>query len=60
VSSIIANVLSILADINVDRLPKPSVVKLTAVEANALSKTQVAKKLLSSENLTLQFDGTSK
>lgn len=60
ISELIRSVLENLAGVKVDRLPKASLVKIMALEADILAKKQVAKALLSSPNATIHMDATTK
>ena len=60
VSALIESVLKNLAGVECGRLPKETLVKLMALEADILSKKQVAKALINSPNATIHMDATSK
>ena len=57
VSTLIASVLQNLAGLEHGRLPKETLVKLMAIEADILSKKQVATVLMQSNNATLHIYG---
>ena len=60
IPEVIKFVLKSLASLEVDRLPKPTLLKYMSTEAGFISKSVAAKQLLHSESNTIQTDGTTK
>ena len=60
IPEVIKFVLKSLASLEVDRLPKPTLLKYMSTEAGFISKSVAAKQLLHSESNTIQTDDTTK
>ena len=60
IPEVIKFVLKRLASLEVDRLPKPTLLKYMSTEAGFISKSVAAKQLLHSESNTIQTHGTTK
>ena len=60
IPEVIKFVLKSLASLEVDRLPKPTLLKYMSTEAGFISKSVAAIQLLHSESNTIQTDGTTK